>query len=203
MRTGGLSSAVGEMGEETGAHVNLEKVPLKYAGLTYTEIWISEAQERMVLAVPPENIDTLMKLFANEDVEAAVIGEFTDNKRLQLDYEGLMVCDLDMSFLHKGIPQVEAEACAPARFDEPDITVVDLEAELKKILVPGIPAVKRVIRQYDTKSKGGSVIKPWWQTNDGPAMLPVPAVLSSDRSNYQCINTRYEILIPTGWRASA
>jgi phosphoribosylformylglycinamidine synthase len=87
---GGLSSAVGEMGEETGAHVNLEKVPLKYAGLTYTEIWISEAQERMVLAVPPENIDTILKLFENEDVEAAVIGEFTDNKRLQLDYDGLM-----------------------------------------------------------------------------------------------------------------
>ena len=81
---GGLSSAVGEMGEETGVHVNLDKVPLKYAGLSYTEIWISEAQERMILAVPPENIDILLKLFANEDVEATVIGEFTDNKRLQL-----------------------------------------------------------------------------------------------------------------------
>ena len=77
------------MGEETGARVNLDKVPLKYSGLSYTEIWISEAQERMVLAVPPENVDMLLKLFANEDVEATVIGEFTDNKRLQLEYQGL------------------------------------------------------------------------------------------------------------------
>jgi len=70
------------MGEETGARVHLDKVPLKYAGLSYTEIWISEAQERMVLAVPPETLDILLKMFANEDVEATVIGEFTSDKRL-------------------------------------------------------------------------------------------------------------------------
>ena len=56
---GGLSSAVGEMGEETGVRVDLEKVPLKYAGLSYTEIWVSESQERMVLAVPPDKIDDI------------------------------------------------------------------------------------------------------------------------------------------------
>ena len=68
---GGLSSAVGEMGEDTGVHVNLDKVPLKYAGLTYSEIWISESQERMILAVPPDTIDLLLKIFSNEDVEAS------------------------------------------------------------------------------------------------------------------------------------
>ncbi|MBE3144778.1 MAG: phosphoribosylformylglycinamidine synthase subunit PurS, partial [Planctomycetes bacterium] len=67
---GGLSSAVGEMGQDLGAEVDLEKVPLKYAGLNYTEIWISEAQERMVIAVKPENLDAIMKIFADENVEA-------------------------------------------------------------------------------------------------------------------------------------
>src|SRR5438045_1171661 len=73
---GGLSSAVGEMGAELGARVELEKVPLKYAGLRYDEIWISEAQERMVLSVPRAKVEELLRLSRSEDVEATVIGEF-------------------------------------------------------------------------------------------------------------------------------
>ena len=69
---GGLSSAVGEMGVELGAIVDLEKVPLKYAGLRYDEIWISEAQERMVFAVPPQQLDKFLAIFVAEEVEAAV-----------------------------------------------------------------------------------------------------------------------------------
>jgi phosphoribosylformylglycinamidine synthase len=83
---GGLSSAVGEMGADTGAEVHLEKAPLKYEGLSYTEIWISEAQERMVLAVPPEHRRALLRLFAAENVEATVIGAFTGDGRLRLSY---------------------------------------------------------------------------------------------------------------------
>jgi phosphoribosylformylglycinamidine synthase len=101
---GGLSSAIGEMGEETGVKVNLEKVPLKYAGLNYSEIWISESQERMLIAVPPANIKELLELFASENVETAVIGEFTNDKRLKLYYQDNLVGDLDMKFLHKGRP---------------------------------------------------------------------------------------------------
>ena len=79
---GGFSSAVGEMGEETGAEVWLDKAPLKYEGLSYTEIWISEAQERMVLAVPPEqNWDRVHEICSAEGVEATVIGKFTDTKK--------------------------------------------------------------------------------------------------------------------------
>src|SRR6185437_8550070 len=78
---GGLSSAVGEMGEKTGATVELDKVPLKYAGLRYDEIWISEAQERMVLSVPKEKLDELLALSASEDVESTVIGTFGTPQR--------------------------------------------------------------------------------------------------------------------------
>ncbi len=66
---GGLSSAVGEMAEETGVRVYLDRVPLKYAGLSYSEIWISESQERMLLAVPPANVDELLQIFAEEGAE--------------------------------------------------------------------------------------------------------------------------------------
>src|SRR5215475_6293671 len=83
---GGLSSAIGEMGEKLGAFVELDKVPLKYAGLRYDEIWISEAQERMVLSVPAEKVDELLKLAQGEDVEATVIGRFgTEMRELVLN----------------------------------------------------------------------------------------------------------------------
>ena len=85
---GGFSSAVGEMGEKIGAEVQLERIPLKYEGLSYTEMWISEAQERMVFAVPPEKWDELSALSESEGVEATIIGTFVPTGRLVLKYNG-------------------------------------------------------------------------------------------------------------------
>jgi len=107
---GGFSSAVGEMGEKIGAEVWLDRVPLKYDGLTYTEIWISEAQERMVVSVPPAKVDELTALCASEGVEATVIGQFLPTGRLVLKYHGQEVANIAMEFLHDGRPPVVREA---------------------------------------------------------------------------------------------
>jgi len=108
---GGFSSAIGEMGEALGADVHLERAPLKYEGLTYDEIWISEAQERMVLAVPPENLDALRAICEEESVELADLGEFgTPGRELVLNYNGREVGRLSMAFLHEGLPQRTREA---------------------------------------------------------------------------------------------
>ena len=112
---GGFSSAVGEMGEKLGAEVHLDRAPLKYQGLTYTETWISEAQERMVLAVPPENWDALRALCDSENVEAMALGTFVATGRLKLVYGGEQVGDLDMHFLHDGRPDVVRQATWIAR----------------------------------------------------------------------------------------
>ncbi len=169
---GGLSSAVGEMAEETGVRVDLEKVPLKYAGLTYAEIWISESQERMILAVPPDKIDELLALFAGEDVAATVIGEFTGDRRLRLDYEGELVCDLEMAFLHGGIPQLQREAVWElTRHPEPDFAEPsNLNESLRAILSSwNVCSKEWVIRQYDHEVQGGNVLKPLvGKHNDGP-----------------------------------
>ncbi|MES0329758.1 MAG: AIR synthase-related protein, partial [Dehalococcoidales bacterium] len=169
---GGLSSAVGEMAEETGARVYLERVPLKYAGLSYSEIWISESQERMILAVPPGCRNELLKLFAAEDVEATVIGEFTDDKRLKLFYRDNPVADLDMAFLHGGLPCLELKATWTApQHPEPDLKPLpDLGEELKNILGAWNVASKEwVIRQYDHEVQGSSVLKPLVGVDeDGP-----------------------------------
>jgi phosphoribosylformylglycinamidine synthase II len=181
---GGLSSAVGEMGEEVGAEVELNTVPLKYDGLTYTEVWISEAQERMVLAVAQEKVQELLDLFASEDVEATVIGSFTGDKRLKLTYGGEKVADIEMEFLHDGVPQVVREAVwTPREHEEFDIPEPDmLDESLKAILSDHSVASKEwVIRQYDHEVQGGSVIKPLVGVeNDGPSDAAVTRpVLSS------------------------
>ena len=170
---GGFSSAVGEMGEDTGANVNLENAPLKYSGLSYTEIWISEAQERMVLAVPPENWDEFNELCKSEGVEAAVLGEFTDSKRLVLNYHGTEVADLSMEFLHDGRPPVVREAtyAVPEKRELQLPSKERFDDDLTKILGSlNVSSKEWVIRQYDHEVQAGSVVKPLVGVqNDGPS----------------------------------
>lgn len=165
---GGLSSAIGEMGAEVGALVQLEKVPLKYKGLKYDEIWISEAQERMVLSVPPEHVEPLLKLARSENVEATVIGTFgTDQQELILTYQGTEVGRMSMTFLHDGIPMPTRQAViktdyslpeTPSVLPNPDKTLA--QQLLNKLKHPNIASKHWIIRQYDHEVQGGSVVKP-------------------------------------------
>jgi len=207
---GGLSSAVGEMAAETGVQVYLEKVPLKYAGLSYTEIWLSESQERMLLAVPAASAEELISLFASEDVEATVIGEFTDDQRLKLFYQGDLVGDLDMEFLHHGLPQLEREAVwQPVHYPEPDFAPPpDLGDDLKRILSSwNVCSKEWVIRQYDHEVQGGSILKPLVGLNNdspGDAAIIRP-VLDSDMGVIIAngINPKYGDIDPYWMAASA
>jgi phosphoribosylformylglycinamidine synthase len=206
---GGLSSAIGEMGRELGAKVFLDRVPLKYSGLSYMEIWISESQERMVLSVPPDNIDELITLFSSENVRAAVIGEFTGTKRLELYYGGNLVCDLDMHFLHEGIPQIAKKGVyIQSRHREPKITAQrNLTAALLKLLGHyDICSKEWVVRQYDHEVQGGSVIKPLSGVkNDGPSDASVTKPLyDSDRGVIIAngINFRFGFIDPY-WMAAS
>ncbi|GAF70168.1 unnamed protein product, partial [marine sediment metagenome] len=154
---GGLSGAVGEMGKELGVEVDLEKVTLKYAGLNYTEIWISEAQERMVVAVKPENLKAITKIFDNENVESTVIGKFTGDKKLTLRYNGRQVGELDMEFWHDGVPKYSRKAVWKSReLTEPGMLQKDnYNGELLKVLSSYNVASKEwVIRQYDHEVQG-------------------------------------------------
>ena len=161
---GGLSSAVGEMGEKTGARVELARVPLKYDGLTPTEVWISEAQERMVFAVPPEHVEAFCEVFARFEVETTDIGVFTDDKRLHLTWNGEELCDLDMEFLHDGVPRPSRAARWRAtKHDTPDI---EEPSELNDVLLRaladfGTCSKEWVLRQYDHEVQGMSAAKPF------------------------------------------
>lgn len=180
---GGFSSAVGEMGADLGAAVDLEKAPLKYEGLSYTEIWISESQERMILAVPPAKWGNLDALCKSEGIEAAVLGTFEKSGRLRLNYRGTQVADLSMEFLHDGRPDVvrradwfagETRSLRGISGPKPAASEV-----LTRILSSySVCSKEWIIRQYDHEVQGGSVIKPLTGVkNDGPSdaavLLPV------------------------------
>jgi phosphoribosylformylglycinamidine synthase II/phosphoribosylformylglycinamidine synthase I len=182
---GGLSSAVGEMGEKIGARVQLASVPLKYPGLRPWEIWLSEAQERMVLAVPPQNWERLRTICDGQDIEAVVIGEFMPTGRLQLYYGDKPVGDISMRFLHDGLPRWHLKAMwqapSPPADDWPQpANQPDFSDTLLRLLAhPNIRSKEPVIRRYDHEVQGGTAVKPLVGThNHGPsdAAVVVPTL---------------------------
>lgn len=159
---GGLSSAVGEMAAGLGARVQLENVPLKYPGLRPWEIWLSEAQERMVLAVASEDWAQVAQICAGQDVEAAQIGRFEASGKLLLTYDEHFVGDLSVDFLHEGIPQLQlkAEWNAPEAAADKEIAFDASETLLNLLAHPDVRSKESVVRLYDHEVQGGTAIKP-------------------------------------------
>lgn len=175
---GGLSSSVGEMAQDTGGcRLDLARAPLKYDGLRPWEILLSEAQERMTLAVPPDKLDAFLALAAEMDVELTPLGEFTDSGRFHVVYGERQVACLDMRFLHDGVPQMRlcavwerpdvAPELQPGLNPDPTRQGPLLHAMLGRL---NICSKEYLIRQYDHEVKGGSVVKPLVGVRrDGPA----------------------------------
>ena len=170
---GGFSSAVGEIGSDTGVDVDLQHVPLKYPGLRPWEIWLSEAQERMVLAVPEPHLERLGEICAVFDVEWTVIGRFTDDRRLRVRYGEQVVADLPMAFVHDGWPKLTLQATwsaptlpAPRGVGDGDPATLLLRA----LRHPDVASKEQVIRRYDHEVQGATVVKPLvGVADDGPS----------------------------------
>ncbi len=171
---GGLSSAVGEMGAELGAEVDLASVPLKYPGLQPWEIWLSEAQERMVLAVPAAKVAPLLELCRTWHTELSDIGSFTSSRRLVVRHGDCDVIDLPMELLHEGLPgrtlvathRDPAASAGPA--GEPP--VADSGKLLLDLLAhPNVASRESIVRSYDHEVRGGTVVRPFAGPGaDGP-----------------------------------
>lgn len=174
---GGLSSSVGEMAQDTnGCVLELEKAPLKYAGLQPWEILLSEAQERMTLAVAPDKLEQFLELARHMDVEATPLGYFNQSGYFDVLFEGKLICHIGMEFLHRGAPQLKLEA----EWHTPEFKQLDLEDSgsvrwhhdllLAMLSRFNICSREKIIRQYDHEVKGGSVIKPLTGIlRDGPS----------------------------------
>lgn len=164
---GGLSSSIGESASlSNGCRVDLDRVPLKYDGLDQWEIWVSESQERMTVAVKPRDLDRFMQLSSKHEVESTVIGEYNDSGFLRLDYRGKTCAFIRMDFLKSDFPQWEfdAEWSGPEMrgLREPVITEPQNHGSVLKALLsrPNLCSRNWIARQYDHEVQGGSVIKP-------------------------------------------
>lgn len=159
---GGLSSSVGEMAAELGAIVHLERVPTKYPGLQPWEVWLSEAQERMVLAVPDVNWEALQEVCARHHVEATSIGRFTGDGVLTVKHGDTVVGELQTHFLHEGVPQRHLVAtwsepstqAAPFTLDDPAAALIAMLGS------DALCSRESIVRRYDHEVQGGTVVKP-------------------------------------------
>jgi phosphoribosylformylglycinamidine synthase subunit PurSL len=163
---GGLSSAVGEMAEHVGADVDLALAPLKYPGLAPWEIWLSEAQERMVLAIAPEQLDIVREHARRHEVELTVLGRFTGDGVLRVRHGRDLVLELDTSFLHDGRPRrsLIAELPSPQRGSDPTVPCPD-RARLADLVIrllahPNIASKVDVVRRYDHEIRGATLVRP-------------------------------------------
>jgi phosphoribosylformylglycinamidine synthase II len=198
---GGLSSAVGEMGATLGAEVDLDQVPLKYDGLSATEVWISEAQERMVMSVPAECWERLSAVAEAEQVEATVIGRFTGDGRLVLRWQGVTAGDLNCHFLHEGRPRTTLIGRWTAPASQPlVVNVGDAESNpfaqpmVGLLALPDVASKEGIIRQYDHEVQGCSVLKPLTGRGDGPADgTVVRGVLGRDRGVVLAVGLRHRL----------
>ncbi len=192
---GGFSSAIGEMGADTGVRVDLAHAPLKYQGLAPWEIWLSEAQERMVLAVPSAQMNELLELCAIEEVEASILGTFTDDHRLTVLYNEQTVASIDMAFLHDGRPNRTLEAEWKPSSEIPykiegskrfQIPPTHTSLLLSLLQQPSIASKEAVVRRYDHEVQGATVLKPLvGKTGQGPGDAAVLQPLLEDGTQTQ------------------
>ena len=162
---GGLSSSIGEMSRLSGgADLDLARAPLKYEGLQPWEILLSEAQERMSLAVQPENVEALLALARRRDVEATVLGSFTDSGAFIVRHGDRVVARLGMDFLHDGCPEMTMDAVwAPPSVAAPKAPRRGPRGKylLKLLGSLNVCSKEAKSRSYDGEVKGLSVIKPF------------------------------------------
>lgn len=170
---GGLSSAVGEMAEDVGCDVDLALVPRKYPGLEPWEVWLSEAQERMVVAVPPRNVSALARRCERVGVDWADIGTFTGDGRVVVRVGDAVAADLDATFLHDGRPQrtMLADMPTPDRSELHGRTAADpVDTLLRLLRHPNIASKAATIHRYDHEILGSTVVRPLvGAASDGPA----------------------------------
>ena len=177
---GGFASAVGEMGAETGARIYLDRAPLKYTGLAPWEILVSESQERMVAAVAPGDVPRFLEICREYNVEATVLGEYTDTGRFEAYYLDEKVLDLEMEFLHHGLPQ-RVLSCAYSEPDlvEPETSLPDDWEEVCCQVLSHLNVCSKepIVRVYDHGVQGTNAIPPYGGiAGDGPndAVLLTP-----------------------------
>ena len=187
---GGLSSSIGEMATYTdGCEIDLAKVPLKQPGLSAWEILVSESQERMTIAVKPEDCAAFDAMAQLHEVEATPVATFTNTGMFHVKYEDETVAYLSIEFLHDGVPQLQLESewhtPTPELFTPETISLPEKAGHsnllLRMLAQPNIASKESWVRQYDHEVIAQTVIKPFVGVErDGPGDAGVIAPIHGD-----------------------
>lgn len=215
---GGYSSAVGEMAEKLGCDVDLSRIPVKYAGLTPWELWLSESQERMVIAVPEKNIERLKEICEDNDVEYTDLGVFTGDKILKVRFAEKTVINLSCEFLHSGPPVLELKAYPPQKCEckaeckkEGGLKFENLSYEeiLKEVMSHhAVSSKEDIVRFYDHEVQGGTVLKPYAgccgkTPQDAAVVKPMESTGKTAAALSNALNPRQSLVCPYKAAASA
>ncbi|MGU8571597.1 phosphoribosylformylglycinamidine synthase [Clostridium perfringens] len=157
---GGVSVAIGELCR--GIDIDLNKVPKKYEGLDGTELAISESQERMAVVISSENADRFIKLSEEENLEATIVAEVTENDRLRMNWKDKTIVDIKRSFLDtNGAKQeISLKVKSPSVYPY-EIKNCDVKEEwLKSLRNLNVCSQKGLIERFDSTIGGGTVLMP-------------------------------------------
>jgi phosphoribosylformylglycinamidine synthase II len=206
---GGLSCGVCETADRygLGVEVHLDRVPLKAAEIAPWEIWISESQERMLLAVLPESLERVLQIFGDEQVEATVLGQYNETGLAKIHYRGELIGSLVLEALFNP-PKVERETnWTPPKLSDPDVPEPENLGEvlLRLLKAYNIASKEKVVRRYDQEVKGQTVIKPLqgWRAGPGDAAVLKPLDDSWKGVSVACgVNPRYGKIDPY-WMAAS
>ena len=162
---GGVSVAIGELAP--GLVVDLDKVPKKYAGLDGTELAISESQERMAIVVDPKDVDTMLKYADEENLEAVVVAEVTEEPRLVLTWRGKEIVNISRAFLDTNGAHQETDVKVeiPAKADNYFDSVKEPE-DVKKAWIDtlsdlNVCSQKGLVEMFDSSIGAGTVTMPY------------------------------------------
>ena len=161
---GGVAVAIGELAP--GLTVDLDKVPLKYAGLDGTEIAISESQERMACVLDPKDVDTFLRYAKEENLEATPVAVVTAEPRLVLNWRGKAIVDLSRAFLDTNGAHLtaEVEVELPKRSENPFGYAAGESVRDKWLNVLGdlnVCSQKGLVEMFDASIGAGTVTMPY------------------------------------------
>ncbi len=161
---GGVAVAIGELAP--GLKVELDKVPLKYAGLDGTEIAISESQERMACVIDPKDVDTFLQYAKEENLEATPVAVVTAEPRLVLNWRGKDIVNLSRAFLDTNGAHLtaEVEVELPKRSENPFGYAAGSDVKEKWLTVLGdlnVCSQKGLVEMFDASIGASTVTMPY------------------------------------------
>ena len=183
---GGVSVAIGELAD--GLYIDLNKVTKKYEGLDGTELAISESQERMAVALAPEDVDRFIALASEENLEATPVATVTEEKRLKMVWNGAAIVDVSREFLNSnGAEKHQKAHIEKASVWQPQWAGATFEEKMKSMVGDlNICSKKGLSERFDSTIGAATVLMPFGGSHQLTPQMAMAAKLPVDGETTTC-----------------